>query len=187
MGPNRSTTVLTLVVLVVLVVIGAAWGWQAATAPLPELGAGSQPEQVCRERTYPKGTTLSARNFVVSVYNAGSESGLAGSTMEALVTEQNFGRGEVGNVPAGTDASVTHAQVWTLHPGRPGPRLVASRLAKGGAPIVEREGLGPGVTVVVGNQFQGLRKGKARITTHRELTVCSPVPTDASTPAGSGG
>lgn len=181
MGTQRSTTALTLTVLGVLFVLGVAWAWQAATAPLPNLGNSPQSVQVCHYRTYPKGTELYARNFVVSVYNAGTEPGLAERTMQQLVRQQDFGRGEVGNVPPELDVTVEHAQVWTLHPERPGPRLVASRLAKDGAPIIEREGLGPGITVVVGNRFQHPVGGVLSITTHRDLRVCSPALPGAGT------
>ncbi len=52
-------------------------------------------------------------------------------------------------------------------------RLVASRFGKK-VDIERRDGLGAGVTVVVGDKFGKLRKGRKKVTAQDDTQICSP-------------
>lgn len=162
----RLRSLLTLGVLALLLVVGAAWGWSAATKPFP--GAVETPP--CVDTTVKEGSRLFADRVVVSVLNASRREGLAGRTMQLLV-EDGFVSGSTGNAPRGTD--VAYAQVWAETAANPAVRLVRSRLGPD-AGFAKREGIGPGVTVVVGDGFSELVKGKESVAVKRDSVVCSP-------------
>jgi hypothetical protein len=162
----RLKSVVTLSGLAVLLVIGAAWGWAALTAPLPER---SDPP-ICVDHTFAKGDAVRKGDVTVSVWNAGTRNGLAGLTMELLV-DAGFAEGQEGNAPKRAD--VSRAQIWTGLPADdPAVQLVASHL---GQPEVVRRDVGAaGVLVVVGDEFKELVRGKRRVVADRTVEVCGP-------------
>ena len=106
----------------------------------------------------------------VSVFNAGSKSGLAGKTLEK-VEAAGFKAGNSGNAPG--SAGVRRAVVWTTQPSDTSARLVA--LAFGPRTLVEvtETDLGPGIDVIVGNRFKGLdKKAPNRIRLPRPVETC---------------
>lgn len=159
-------TLLTLAVLAMLLVVGIAWGWSAATSPFPQ----STPQLSCYPTTLQPGDRVSAPKVTVSVFNASDRSGLAERTMSAF-EDQGFGPGDVGNAPNG--AVVHYAQVWAKDPGDPAVRLVLSRLGDG-ARVVRRHHSGAGVVVLVGAQFQKLVPGKSSVKVTQPTTLCEP-------------
>lgn len=163
---QSARTAATLAVLALLLVLGAVWGWSAATAPIPDTPAPPPCVPVdikAGERVYPD-------QVLVSVLNAGGREGLAGRTMRLLVDE-GFVAGNSGNAPK--DAKVARAQVWAPTDD-PAAQLVASWLGKG-VRIVERDGGGAlGVVVVVGDQFTDLTKGRKSVAARVDTTICSP-------------
>ena len=163
---DRLRTMLTLGVLLLLLVVGAAWGWSAATKPFP----GRVDPPICVDTTIEPGSRVFPDQVTVSVLNAGGREGLAGRTMR-LFTDEGFGRGNLGNAPEDTD--VADVQVWTDTPGSPAVRLVASRLGKK-VPVVRRDTTTAGVTVVVGDRFDDLVKGRKAVRAREETTICSP-------------
>lgn len=164
MDPRVRSTV-TLAVLAVLLVGGALWGLNAVTAPFP--GSGEDEEApLCTVRPVAVGDEITPGDVTVSVFNGGAGDGAAGQTLGRL-ERRGFGVGETGNAPQ----RVRRVQVWTPTRGDAAAVLVASHL---GADIVERDGLGPGTTVVVGPELDGLRRGLRSTTVEVDGTVCSP-------------
>ncbi len=107
---------------------------------------------------------------MVTVLNAGGPNGLASKTMSRLV-ELGFAEGSLGNAP-GTTGPVS-AQVWAADPGDPAAILLASYLGKD-VEIVDQPSEYPGVTIVVGKRFNGVKKGNATVTAQKDATVCTP-------------
>jgi LytR cell envelope-related transcriptional attenuator len=159
-------TMLTLAVLAVLVLMGVAWGWASLTQPFPHKPA----QKDCYATALQPGDRVSAPKVTVSVYNASQREGLAERTM-AEFEHHGFGPGEVGNAPKGAD--VLYAQIWTEDRHNPAVQLVASRLGPR-AHIVTHRGKGPGVTVMVGQQFAKLVQGKQSTKVTEATTICSP-------------
>ena len=126
-----------------------------------------------RDHDPPAGEPVAAPKVTVSVFNASDRVGLAERTM-ASFDDQGFGSGKVGNAPKGT--SVFYAQVWTQDPKDPAVRLVLSRLGPH-ARAVRGPSHGPGVNVLVGEQFEKLVAGKPSVKVTQPTTICAP-PTD---------
>jgi hypothetical protein len=163
-------TTLTMALLGVVLVGAAMYGWNKLTAPLPV----AEDPGPCSDVTVEKGQKIFPEMVTVSVLNAGTRSGLAGSTME-LLTSKGFGEGEMGNLQA--DRKVKRVQVWVTEKPAPQATLVKSWLGKKVKVLVRKEdaAVAPGVVVVVGNNFPNeLAKGRKSITPKREVTVCSP-------------
>jgi hypothetical protein len=157
---------LTLFALAALVGAGGLWGWGSFTQPLPD----RSPPPICVDTPVRAGSKVVPGQVVVSVYNASSRAGLASRTSD-LLTGRGFGTGELGNAPDGTQVKV--AEVWAEDKRNPAAKLVRSYLGKK-ARIRETTPLGPGVTVVVGESFKELSKGKAAVTVAEDARICSP-------------
>ena len=157
MSRRRITTAITLTVLVVVVCLMGAWGLQQAFEPFPSGDGPTEPTCATEEKQVQE--YITRRDVQVSVFNAGSRSGLALETLDK-VEEAGFVAGNSGNAP-GT-ANVRRAIVWTTDNNDYSARLVA--LAFGARTQVEvtETDLGPGVDVLVGNRFRGLDKDAPR-------------------------
>lgn len=175
---QRIKTGITLGVLLVLLLAGAAVGWAKLTEPVPdrEQQAAQGP---CEDVSVGKGTDVRVGMVTVSVYNAGTRSGLATNTLRRL-TNRGFGKGDSGN--AEPEISVKRAQVWTTNKRDPAAILVRRHLGTQRTPLlVKPEGQlqGVGVMVVVGNNFDNLSQGPRKVTSRIATTVCSPISTSA--------
>jgi hypothetical protein len=157
---------MTIAVLCSLLLVGALWGFSAVTAPFP----GKADAPVCVSKSVAKGERVYPAQVVVSVYNAGTRLGLAGRTM-ALFTHRGFKQGDDGNAPDGSKVPVV--QIWTTDPKNPATRLVESRLGPAHK-VVKKEGLGAGVTVVVGDGFHKLVHGPRFVVARKDTTICAP-------------
>ncbi|MGZ6745158.1 MAG: LytR C-terminal domain-containing protein [Nocardioides sp.] len=162
-----ARTAATMAVLVVLLVVGAAWGFSAATQPFP----GKVTLPTCEDKSVAKGDKVYPSQVTVSVYNAGTREGLAGRTMQ-LLTDAGFAAGESGNAPHHAKVDVT--EIWTTDPSSPAVRLVDSWLGPRRTKVVRRDAPGPGVVVVVGDGFTDLVKGRQKIRARQDATICSP-------------
>jgi hypothetical protein len=158
---------LTLFALAGVTLVGAIWGWHAFTEPLP----GSVDPAVCTDSKVAAGSKIYPRQVTVSVFNASDRDGLAGRTLEAFVTA-GFAPGASRNAPNGS--AVRYAEIWVGEVDDPAAALVQTYLGKR-ATVVTRTPIGPGVTVVVGEDFGELRKGSVFMTASRDTTVCSPL------------
>lgn len=173
MTSRAARTALTLTVLVLVVLIGAVLGWKMLTQPLPS-APSAEPEGPCTEETVSRGKVIRPGMVTVSVYNAGTRGGLADDTLTRFA-RAGFGSGDTGNMPDGT--KVRRAQVWVASKSDPQGRLVASYLGPK-VPVLRKDDLpGPGVNVVVGNNFPDrLLQGKKKVTAHTDVTICRPQP-----------
>ncbi len=162
---QSARSAITLSVLALLLLVAAIWGWSAATSPLP----AKVDTPLCVTRAVAAGDKIYPQDVTVSVYNAGTREGLAGRVMQSF-QDAGFAEGSSGNA---TGAKVPVVQIWTDQPKSPAVLLTASRLG-GDVAIERRDGLGVGVTVVVGDGFTGLTKGPAGIVVKEDTEICSP-------------
>lgn len=163
---ESGRSAMTLAVLAVIFLGSVAWAWGRVTEPFPEK---IEPAP-CTDTLISKGEDLAPPQVMVSVLNAGGSNGLASKTM-ARLAGYGFGQGETGNAPAGTGPVA--AQVWASDPGDPAAMLVASYLGKG-VEVVDQPSGYPGVTIVVGKKFKGVRKGHPTVTAQDDGYVCTP-------------
>lgn len=174
---QAAKTTITLSVLAVVVLVGAAVGWRELTAPVPDPTA-QEAQGPCENVRVRKGDPVRPDMVVVSVYNAGTKSGLAGRTLSEF-TRRGFGTGESGN--ADRQVKVTRAQVWTRKKKHPAAQLVYRWLGPKRTKLVvkpARKLEGVGVMVVVGNKFDKLVKGPKQVRSRIKATVCTPVTPD---------
>ena len=150
MSGRRITTAVTLVVLLLVLAGMAAYGFKQLTAPLPD---GPSAEPTCSEAEKQVQAFLKRSEVQVSVFNAGTREGLAGTTLEKVV-DSGFRAGNAGNAPK--SAEVRRAVVWTTEPDDPAAKLVAQAFGRRTQIEVTETDLGPGIDVLVGNKFQGL-------------------------------
>lgn len=175
MEPRAITSAVTLLALIGLLLLGAVWGWRSLFAPLPEAPRGvAEPGPTCTTELVEVGERLRAGQVRVSVFNAGTRSGLAGQTLDALV-ERGFLPGDVGNAPE--DVRVRKVQVWSTVEDDPEARLVARQFGKNVKVRFSDEDLGPGVDVVVGDRFRRLVRAPRALRVHEPQEVCVPVET----------
>ena len=94
-------------------------------------------------------------------------------TMAAL-RKRGFRPGDVGNAPA--TANVRRVAVWSTEENDVEARLVARQFGKRVEVTLAEEDLGPGVDVIVGNKFKGLKKAKRSVRVQSPQEVCIPAP-----------
>ncbi len=171
MHRRHLTTAVTMLVLLAILAAGALWGAQALFAPLPSADPSAKPAAKCVTRSVQKGQRVTAAQVQVSVFNAGTRSGLADETMVSL-TKRGFKEGAVGNAPE--TSTVKRAQVWTTAANDTAARLVARQFGAATTIRRVRVDLGPGVDVVVGNALGKLSKAKRSIVASKASSVCLP-------------
>ena len=107
--------------------------------------------------------------MTVSVYNASDRNGLAGRTMDlfedAASTRATRQRAE--------ERPGRHVGHLDLTPGRP-RRAPGRQPARASVEVVRRDGIGVGVTVVVGDEFEELVRGKKAVVAEDDADICSP-------------
>jgi hypothetical protein len=164
----RTRSALTLAVLAVIFVIGVAWAWSSVTEPFPEKAE----QAACTESTFAAGDRITPGNVLVNVFNAGGTDGLAGETMDALV-RRGFAEGTITNTTAKTGAS--GVVIWTTDRRGPAIKLLRTYFGQD-VKVVDQATAEPGVTIVVGKGFPGIKNGKNGVKTKGEAVVCSPPP-----------
>lgn len=167
-----ARSALTLGVLGLLLVVGAAWGWSALTQPLPDgsIGGDALEPPKCARKSVPAGTKVYPSEVTVSVFNGGTAAGLAGRTM-GLLNDRDFAAGDTGNAPR--DRRILRAEIWTKDKDNPAVQLVASHLGR--VRIIEGKRLGVGVVVVVGDGLTRLAPGRKFVRTTSRTKFCSPI------------
>jgi hypothetical protein len=171
MAPRQVTTGVTLVVLCLVLAVGAVFGWKSLVSPLGSAEPTAQPSPSCSMETVRAGQVVHASEVQVSVFNAGTRSGLATTTLASLAA-RGVKKGEAGNAPS--DMAVRVVRVFSTKKIDPGALLVARQFGPKLEVRVSHRDLGPGVDVVVGNDFNKLAKAEKSIKVHHEQTVCAP-------------
>lgn len=143
-------TTITLVVLLALLFGAMIWAYREVTRPFPK----AVDRAICEMVEIDAGAEVRPKQVVVNVLNAGTRSGLAARTM-GLLSEEGFVEGRSGN--ASRETKVPRSVIWTPDRTDPATKLVASYFS---GRIIERPNLDPGITVVVGNQFDSLKDGR---------------------------
>ena len=183
MARRHVTTAVTLLVLVAILVAGALIGVKTLFAPLPDTGtsASATPSPTCSPKNVKQGQRIRTTQVQVSVFNGGTRSGLADSTM-ARLRARGFTAGSVGNAPA--DVAVRRVRIFTTERADMAARLVARQFGRRTKVVVTDTDLGPGIDVVVGNGFDKLAKARRVIVARQSSSVCVPVPRETSGTAG---
>jgi hypothetical protein len=173
MARQHLITAVTMLVLLGVLVIGFVVGAKALFAPLPggSIAATATPSPSCFTKDLSKGQKIRSRQIELSVFNAGSQAGLADQTLAAL-GKRGFRTGETGNAPS--PVKVRSVQVWTTKKHDVAARLVALQFGPG--TVVKRTDadLGRGVDVVLGDRFRGLANAPNNITVRKGQQVCVP-------------
>jgi hypothetical protein len=180
MRRRHITTAITLLVLVGILVLGVVLGVNALFAPLPDNEPSAEPSPTCTVTSVKKGQRIAPAQVQISVFDGGTRGGLAGSTMQTLA-RRGFKQGEVGNAP--TNVRVRRVQIWTTQRNDDAARLVALQFGRTTRIRVTTIDLGPGIDVVVGDNFHRLDKVKRFVIVRRSSSVCVPLP-GATTDAG---
>ncbi len=159
---RRTLTAATMVVLIALLAFAGLYGWRAISSSGDDTTASERPKagKGC-DPGLKKGDQVTTREVTVSVFNAGSRSGLAAETQDQLVA-RNFIRGDIGNAPAGF-SGVRQVRVLAPTVNDPAARLVALQFGRHTIVQATRNDLGAGVDVVVGNDYVGLVKATDRV------------------------
>lgn len=162
-----STTTLAAAFVVLIVML--VWGIRAATAPIgttqptPTPTLSNAPSPSCGSATW-----LTRKQVIVSVYNAGARSGLAG-LLSSRLEQMGFRRGAVGN----TGTRVATAEVLTTAGHTTEARLVSMALGHHTRVVVVGSTPGPGVNVYVGPGLADLdHSAPARVRTGGHRTGC---------------
>ena len=167
---RHTRTALTITGLIVLLVVGVVVGWRTLTAPIEDGTPTAQGPTPSCDTGLSKGDRVRSSQATVSIYNAGTRPGLAAETLDALV-DRGFLAGDIGNAPD-RYSEVRFVRVLAPTSTDPAARLVA--LQFGARTYIEatRADLGPGVDVIVGNDFRGLVKASRSLVAQRAGSGC---------------
>ena len=179
MQRRHLTTAVTLLVLVGILVLGVLVGTKSLFAPLPENGgAVATPSPTCSPKVVKKGQRIRSTQVQVSVFNGGSRAGLADETSQ-LLKARGFAVGKVGNAPS--DAKVRRVRVLTTEKNDMAAQLVARQFGRATKVTLSKTDLGPGIDVLVGNDFEDLARAKRVIVAKKSSSVCVQRPADDAT------
>lgn len=170
---RAATSAVTLGVLVMLCAVGLVVGFRALTAELPDEPLVAEPAP-CTPTPVRRGDVVRPGDVLVSVFNAGTRAGQASRTMRELI-ERGFVPGDSGNTPDPV-RRVARVQVWLSDEVNPAARLVAAQFGPNTTIRVRRnrEPLGPGIVVVVGNGLERLAPPVEEVTAGADAEICSP-------------
>jgi hypothetical protein len=171
MRRQHVISTITMLALCGLLVAAAMVGWNALFAELPSDQPTDAAAPTCTPEEVKAGERIRSRQVTVSVYNSGTQDGLAQQTLRAL-KRRGFVAGDVGNAPS--DINVRRVQVWSTEKKDVRARLVARQFGKRTTIRHADEELGPGIDVIVGNGFNGLVKAKRSLRVKSEQEVCVP-------------
>jgi len=169
---RRATSAATLAVLTGLCVLGLLFGIKALSSDLPDDPIVESPDATCVDREVTAGTKVFPEDVLVSVYNAGTRSGVASKTMSTLQI-RGFAAGKTGNEK---DVNVKRVQVWG-NPSSPAVQLVAAQFGDDATITTGRASQDTseeGVVVVIGDDFAKLGKKVRSVTADEDTTICSP-------------
>ena len=164
---RRVLSAVTLLVLCGILALFAVVGWRSLTAAGPWSDAG--PTAADCVEGLAKGDLVRTTDVTVSVYNAGTRSGLAGRTQEELLA-RGFLPGDLGNAP---DDVAGVKRVAVLAPSKDDPAAVlVARQFGARTEVRKHEDVGSGVDVVVGDRFRGLEPAPRRMRAKADGSGC---------------
>jgi hypothetical protein len=164
---RRSLSAITLLVLCGVLGVFVLVGWRTVTAPGPWDDGG--PNATGCAEGLAEGELVRTTDVTVSVYNAGTRSGLAGRTQEELLA-RGFLPGDLGNAPEDV-GDVRRVVVLAPNSDDPAAMLVARQFGKRTA-VQEHDDIGSGVEVVVGDRYRGLAKAPRRMRAQADGSGC---------------
>jgi hypothetical protein len=169
---RRLLSAVTIAVLLVLLAVGAVVGWKTLSAPFPGSAnaASTHSHKPTCDPRLTKGGLVHSTDVTVSVYNAGTRTGLAGQTQQQLVA-RGFIPGDVGNAP-GNLGGVRFVRVLSHSRADPAARLVALQFGRHTFVQRSKASLGPGVDVIVGDRFVGLARAPRAIKARASGSGC---------------
>ncbi len=164
---TRPARPLVLLGAAVVMLLGLFVGFRLLTAEADTTVDGPQ----CVDRTVKTGDQLTSNLVKVNVYNVSQRSGLA-NRVSINLQRRGFLAGEIGNIQ--TKIRPGRATIVTNTPDDPQVLLVAAQLK--GVKILEPDTeLKDGVSVIIGDAYDGLKKGAERnLTVSQPVTVCVP-------------
>ncbi|WP_165570362.1 LytR C-terminal domain-containing protein [Aeromicrobium sp. IC_218] len=170
MSRRRITSALTLVLAAVVLVGGAAYGATLLLADADTTVEGP----TCTDTVVKRGEKLTSNLVTVHVRNASQKSGLANRASLQL-QRRGFLAGSVGNAPEGV--KVERVTILAPDANDDMVKLVAQQLR--GKVRIEKPPVGAalpagGVTVVVGQDYAGLKRAQPAVTATQDVTVCVP-------------
>jgi hypothetical protein len=171
MGRREVTTAVTMLVLCGIVAFGALWGWRSLFAEVDSDAAAADPDRSCATDRLRPGDRLLSTQVRVSIFNAGTRSGLA-DTIAAALRERGFRVGDVDNAPS--DSRVDRVQVRSTERNDVAARLVAKQFGSEMRVRRSEQNLGRGVDVVVGDRFGQLAPASQFVTVGTAQRVCLP-------------
>lgn len=158
-------TIATLSVLTLLVLYAVNRGLDEVSKPFPK----SEDPPICVDEAVTAGDIVRPGGITLSVINAGTEAGRARATLNELA-QKGFAEGQVDNL---RDPEIKGAQIWV-----PGGKSAVARLVRsylgGKVEVVDRTSTTAGITVVIGDDFAGVRKGRNQVKVSADETVCGP-------------
>lgn len=173
-----------MVVLLVVLLGAAYYGWKTVISPATS-GNGdtttTSPTTCKHTQDFHKGQVIKAHDIVVNVYNAGAISGLAGDTLDTF-SHRGFQTGVADNAPGNVVA--TNVTILTEAKRAPQVELVASQF-RGKVKYSKRGLIGPGIDIVVGDNFVGMKKGaKSQLRVDKNISICTSVDIGTGTATG---
>lgn len=164
-------TPITLAVLLAVLLAAAFYGWQTVISPARENDDNADAKPQCEKvAEFRKGDVIKSGDVVVNVYNAGTEAGAAGSTLDRLVN-RGFKRGVAANAPAGVRTQTV--VIITDDRKSPTVKLVSSQF-KGKVRYVDVEAPEPGVSIVIGDNFKGVdTSAKKKLKVKTDISSCT--------------
>jgi LytR cell envelope-related transcriptional attenuator len=175
-------TPITLLVLLVLLLGGAFYGWKTIISPATEDKTSSSnnkptPDKCERVEQFHRGQLIRADDVVVNVYNAGDVANLAEETLQDLKA-RGFKSGVFDNAPS--RVSATNVTIITQGKLSPQVHLVAKQF-KGKVQYAKGASINTGIDIVVGNDFAGIdHKAKKVLKLKKDVSTCAAVGSAAS-------
>lgn len=168
-------TPITLVVLLGVLMGAAYYGWNTIVNPDDDKTSADpeqSPQTTCKHKTViKKGQQVEAKQVTVNVYNIGSRSGLASETLNFLV-DKGFKRGVADNAPKDITTWGNVSVVLPGGTGEPTTRLLHNQFL-GLVKYAKGPELAPGVDVIVGDNFRGVRPGSQTfVRVNRKVETC---------------
>jgi hypothetical protein len=169
---QKLRTAATMAALTALLIAGAYFGWSGMTEGwLGDDGTATAENGPTESCSTPAPVTVLSRRVRVSVYNAGAPAGQATEVMAAL-GDQGFIQGVLTDAPA--PIAVRGIVLWPGKADDEAVKLVRRQFRKARV-APERRALGPGINVMVGQEFGDLARNAPRRIEVPQPEVCRPV------------